>query len=36
LTKTHRGIAEAIEAGDRDLAGDRMGEHLAALSVFMR
>jgi DNA-binding FadR family transcriptional regulator len=36
VVRTHEGIAEAIEAGDRDLAARRMREHLEALAGFMR
>jgi DNA-binding FadR family transcriptional regulator len=36
VLRTHRGITEAIEARDENLAGDRMRKHLEALSVFMR
>lgn len=35
VQKIHRGIAGAVQAGDRELARKRMGKHLAAVSDFL-
>ena len=36
VLRTHVGIAEAVEAGDRELARHRMRRHLEALGALMR
>jgi DNA-binding FadR family transcriptional regulator len=36
VLRTHEGIADAIEAGDRETARERMRQHLEALAAFMR
>jgi DNA-binding FadR family transcriptional regulator len=34
--RTHQGIAQAVESGDRELARHRMRRHLEALGAFMK